>query len=96
MDLNEDLNLTEQLFTRVKKVLETSEISNSSAADLAQAESDEMFIDGSMSKSWYRLLRRPSWTWQGADPIEVEQTLARIAMATGERTHDCYLDTIKG
>ncbi|MGL4915483.1 MAG: esterase FrsA, partial [Aeromonas allosaccharophila] len=50
MDLNDDLNLTEQLFTRVKKVLETSEISNSSAADLAEAASDEMFIDGSMSK----------------------------------------------
>ncbi|EKP0263029.1 alpha/beta hydrolase, partial [Aeromonas sobria] len=96
MDLNDDLNLTDKLFTRVKKVLETSEISNSSVADVAEAQSDQMFIDGSMSKSWYRLLRRPSWAWQGADPVEVEQTLAQIAMATGERTHDCYLDTIKG
>ncbi|MGL5040901.1 MAG: esterase FrsA [Aeromonas sp.] len=96
MDVNDDLNLTEQLFTRVKKVLETSEISNTSAADQAEAGAEQMFIDGAMSKSWYRLLRRASWVWQGVDPIEMEQTLARIAMAKGERTHDCYLDTIKG
>ncbi|MGY3892410.1 esterase FrsA [Aeromonas enterica] len=96
MDLNDDLNLTEKLFTRVKKVLETSEISNSSPVEEQDANLDETFIDGSMSSRWYRLLRRPTWAWQGADPVEVEQTLACIAMGQGERTHERYLDTIKG
>ncbi|MBS2779942.1 esterase FrsA [Aeromonas salmonicida] len=96
MDLNDDLNLTEKLFTRVKKVLETSEISNSSPVEEQDANLDETFIDGSMSSHWYRLLRRPTWAWQGADPVEVEQTLACIAMGKGERTHERYLDTIKG
>ncbi|MCH7374848.1 esterase FrsA [Aeromonas sp. MR19] len=96
MDLNDDLNLTEKLFTRVKKVLETSEISNSSPVEEQDANLDETFIDGSMSSRWYRLLRRPTWAWQGADPVEVEQTLACIAMGKGERTHERYLDTIKG
>jgi esterase FrsA len=94
--LNDDLNLTEKLFTRVKKVLETSEISNSSPVEEQDANLDETFIDGSMSSRWYRLLRRPTWAWQGADPVEVEQTLACIAMGKGERTHERYLDTIKG
>jgi len=49
-----------------------------------------------MSSRWYRPLRRPTWAWQGADPVEVEQTLACIAMGKGERTHERYLDTIKG
>lgn len=96
MDLNDDLNMTEKLFTRVKKVLETSEISNSSPVEEQDANLDETFIDGSMSSRWYRLLRRPTWAWQGADPVEVEQTLACIAMGKGERTHERYLDTIKG
>ncbi|HEH9405311.1 TPA: esterase FrsA [Aeromonas bestiarum] len=96
MDLNDDLNLTEKLFARVKKVLETSEISNSSPVEEQDANLDETFIDGSMSSRWYRLLRRPTWAWQGADPVEVEQTLACIAMGKGERTHERYLDTIKG
>lgn len=96
MDLNDDLNLTEQLFTRVKKVLETSEVSNSSPVEEQDHNVDESFIDGSMSSRWYRLLRRPTWAWQGADPVEVEQTLARIAMGEGERTHERFLDTIKG
>ncbi|CAJ1780538.1 hypothetical protein OPFLODJI_00821 [Aeromonas hydrophila] len=96
MDLNDDLNLTEKLFTRVKKVLETSEVSNSSPVAEQDDNVDETFIDGSMSSRWYRLLRRPTWAWQGADPVEVEQTLACIAMGEGERTHERFLDTIKG
>ena len=67
MKPNDDINLTEQLFTRVKKVQETSEISNSSPLE-PQAETED-FIDGSAVRSWYRLLRRPSWAWQGADPV---------------------------
>ena len=96
MEPNDDTNLTEKLFTRVKKVLETSEISNSSPVDEQDSSLTESFIDGALSPHWYRLLRRPTWAWQGADPVEVEQTLARIAMGQGERSHERYLDTIKG
>lgn len=46
MDLNDDLNLTEKLFTRVKKVLETSEVSNSSPVAEQDDNVDETFIDG--------------------------------------------------
>ena len=96
MEPNDDTNLTEKLFTRIKKVLETSEISNSSPVDEQDSSLAESFIDGALSPHWYRLLRRPTWAWQGADPVEVEQTLARIAMGQGERSHERYLDTIKG
>ena len=96
MEPNDDTNLTEKLFTRVKKVLETSEISNSSPVEEQDSSLAESFIDGALSPHWYRLLRRPTWAWQGADPVEVEQTLARIAMGQGERSHERYLDTIKG
>ena len=80
MEPNDDTNLTEKLFTRVKKVLETSEISNSSPVEEQDSSLAESFIDGALSPHWYRLLRRPTWAWQGADPVEVEQTLARIAL----------------
>ena len=96
MEPNDDTNLTEKLFTRIKQVLETSEISNSSPVEEQDSSLAESFIDGALSPHWYRLLRRPTWAWQGADPVEVEQTLARIAMGRGERSHERYLDTIKG
>ncbi|WP_349919317.1 esterase FrsA [Aeromonas veronii] len=96
MEPSNDTNLTEKLFTRVKKVLETSEISNSSPVEEHDSALAESFIDGALSPHWYRLLRRPTWAWQGADPVEVEQTLAHIAMGQGERSHERFLDTIKG
>ena len=61
MEPNDDTNLTEKLFTRVKKVLETSEISNSSPVDEHDGSLTESFIDGALSPRWYRLLRRPTW-----------------------------------
>lgn len=94
---NDESNLTERLFSRVSKVKETSEISNSSPPEPDDEPVQEKpFIDGSFYRSWYRLLRRPSWAFQGADPVEVEEVLSRIAVAEGPRTHEEYLDTIKG
>ncbi len=46
-------------------MLETSEVSNSSPVAEQDDNVDETFIDGSMSSRWYRLLRRPTWAWQG-------------------------------
>lgn len=97
MEPNDDINLTEKLFTRVKKVQETSQISNRSAPNAdEEPELERPFIDGSYSRHWYRLLRRPSWIWQGADPLELEEVLSRIAISKGERSHEQYLDTVKG
>ena len=84
MEPNDDTNLTEKLFTRVKKVLETSEVSNSSPVDEQDSALSDSFIDGALSPRWYRLLRRPTWAWQGADPVEVEQTLAQVRLAQAE------------
>ena len=89
MEPNDDTNLTEKLFTRVKKVLETSEVSNSSPVDEQDSALSDSFIDGALSPRWYRLLRRPTWAWQGADPVEVEQTLAQVRLAQAwQRTQD--------
>ena len=46
MEPNDDTNLTEKLFTRIKQVLETSEISNSSPVDEQDSSLAESFIDG--------------------------------------------------
>ena len=65
MEPNDDTNLTEKLFTRVKKVLETSEVSNSSPVDEQDSALSDSFIDGALSPRWYRLLRRPTWaSWR--------------------------------
>ncbi|KUE79459.1 fermentation/respiration switch protein [Aeromonas schubertii] len=96
MEPNDELTLTERLFSQVRRVRETSQISNSSPAEPEAVPGERPFIDGSFSTRWYRLLRRPAWAWQGADPVEVEEVLSRIAAADGERTHEHFLDTIKG
>ena len=72
MEPNDDTNLTEKLFTRVKQVLETSEISNSSPVDEQDSSLAESFIDGAMSHHWSRMLRRPTGAGQGEDPVEEE------------------------
>ena len=78
-----------------QKVLETSEVSNSSPVDEQDSALSDSFIDGALSPRWYRLLRRPTWAWQGrsrrggADP-------GAHRHGAGERSHERYLDTIKG
>lgn len=92
---SENLNLSEQLFSRQRKVEETSMISNS-ADPLCSHPEEQVLIEGLCSSAWYRLLRRAFWAWQGAEPIEIEEILARIASADAPRTHPQLLDTVQG
>ena len=96
MQENEEvLNLSEKLFSRVRKVEETSTISNS-AQELDSVTGEQVLIEGALSKAWYRILRSSFWIWQGADPIELEDVLSHIATGEGERCRPELLDTLRG
>ena len=70
MQDEEALNLSERLFSKVRKVQETSTISNS-ATELGGGEGEQVLIEGVCSAAWYRVLRRSYWIWQGIDAIEL-------------------------
>lgn len=70
-------------------------ISNS-ADPLCVSPGEQVLIEGLCSSAWYRLLRRAFWIWQGAEPIEIEEILARIANSESKRTHEQLLDTVQG
>ncbi|WP_409420739.1 esterase FrsA [Pseudaeromonas sp. ZJS20] len=91
----EILNLSEKLFSHQRKIQETSMISNS-AEPLCVSPGEQVLLEGLCSSAWYRLLRRAFWIWQGAEPIEIEEILARIANSESKRTHDQLLDTVQG
>ena len=95
MQQEEALNLSERLFSKVRKVQETSTISNS-AGPLGEHEGEQVLIEGICSNAWYRIIRRSYWIWQGADPIELEEILSRIATGTGMRSREEKLDTLQG
>nr|WP_198928784.1 esterase FrsA [Enterovibrio norvegicus] len=89
----ESENLSVKLFKPTKHAKETSTIVGS----VNQASNDiDSVLDGDSDNSWYRVLRRPQWTWQGVDPIEMEETLARIAASDNDRSNDKLLDTVVG
>ena len=95
MQEEEALNLSERLFSKVRKVQETSTISNSAGA-LGEHEGEQVLIEGICSNAWYRIIRRSYWIWQGADPIELEDILSHIATGTGVRSREEKLDTLQG
>lgn len=95
MQQEEALNLSERLFSKVRKVQETSTISNSAEA-LGEHEGEQVLIEGICSNAWYRIIRRSYWIWQGADPIELEDILSHIATGTGVRSREEKLDTLQG
>lgn len=95
MQEEEALNLSERLFSKVRKVQETSTISNSAWA-LGEHEGEQVLIEGICSNAWYRIIRRSYWIWQGADPIELEDILSHIATGTGVRSREEKLDTLQG
>lgn len=49
-----------------------------------------------LERSWYRDLHIPTWVWTGANAVVVQAVLARLAMATGSRTVEPWLDTVSG
>lgn len=85
-------NLSEKLFKKHRQGKETSSLTQympSSLEFLAEKKQQEQY-------SWYRNLRRYQWIWQGIDPIEQEEVLARIASSEHSRTEDQWLDTVIG
>jgi len=74
---------------------ETSAVANSKAHDNDHETVAELF-DGSVHASFYRLLRKAYWAWQGQDPLETEELLARIACCDSKRTCDTLIDTVTG
>ncbi|WCE30374.1 esterase FrsA [Vibrio sp. SCSIO 43137] len=85
-------NLSETLFKKHKQAKETSRLTQympSSVTFLDEKKQQEHY-------SWYRNLRRYQWIWQGIDPIEQEEVLARIASSEHSRTEDEWLDTVIG
>ena len=88
-------NLSEKLFSKVRKIQETSTISNS-VERMDDPCGEQVLIEGVCSSAWYRVLRRTFWIWQGADPIELEDVLSHIATGEGERSYPDKLDTLKG
>ncbi len=86
----ESENLSVKLFKNHKQALETSDLVPylPSSADKMAENADE--------RRWYRELRRPQWSWQGVDPIELESILARIANSNKHRTRENWLDTVSG
>ncbi|MDV7104995.1 esterase FrsA [Vibrio sp. TH_r3] len=85
-------NLSETLFKKHKQATETSSLIQympSSVEFLKQKKQQE-------PSSWYRVIRRYQWIWQGIDPIEQEEVLAKIASSKHSRTDDDWLDTVMG
>lgn len=85
-------NLSETLFVKRKQAQETSALTQympSNMEFLKKKKEQEGY-------SWYRNVRRLQWIWQGVNPIEQEEVLARIASSTHSRTDDDWLDTVMG
>ncbi len=85
-------NLSETLFDNHKQAKETSTLA-------VYMPSSEKMIEEKIknsSSAWYRKLRRMLWAWQGIDPVDQEEVLARIASSDASRTHDNWLDTVIG
>lgn len=85
-------NLSEKLFKKHQQAKETSRLTQYMPSSLE-------FLKEKKEKehhSWYRNLRRYQWIWQGIDPIEQEEVLARIASSEHSRTSDEWLDTVMG
>jgi esterase FrsA len=85
-------NLSEQLFNTHKQAKETSALTcyMPSNQPILEAKYEQQHF------AWYRNLRRLQWVWQGIDPVDQEEVLARIASSTHSRTRDEWLDTVMG
>lgn len=94
-DINQSrANLSETLFKPRFKHRETSTLVNRVASTLNPGINSA--LDGRSQSSWYRIINRIMWVWRGADPLEVEMVLARIAASDAERSDARLLDTVVG
>lgn len=85
-------NLSEKLFDNHRQARETSALIHYMPSSLELLEKK---IEDSDSP-WYRTLRRMQWAWQGIDPVDQEEVLARIASSNNSRTRDKWLDSVMG
>lgn len=86
-------NLSEILFKPKHNYIETSLISNS-GCPLPQI--DGFHLMGSHFRAlWYRPLNLYSWSYLGANNLDVEEALGNIVMAKGARTREECYDTIE-
>lgn len=91
--MNDAENLSIKLFKPHKHATETSRIVGSVTHKFSAFDNA---LDGETDASWYRVLRRPQWIWQGVDPIEMEAIFARIAVSKNSRSVEQLLDTVEG
>lgn len=84
-------NLSEILFKPQKSYQETSLISNSGI----EISNDDLenHISG-YYKSWYRPINRFYWVWQGANLLDIDETLAKIACSKNKRSREHLHDTV--
>lgn len=91
---NNDVNLSEILFKPKHDYIETSLISNSGCPlpDIG----DGLHMMGSHFRSlWYRPINRYTWTYLGANCLDVDLALSNIVMSKNPRTRDECFDTIE-
>ncbi|UCQ17167.1 esterase FrsA [Edwardsiella tarda] len=87
-------NLSETLFKPRFKHRETSTLVNRASSEGGPGINNA--LDGRSQANWYRIINRVMWAWRGADPLEVEMVLARIAASDAERSDERLLDTVVG
>lgn len=85
-------NLSEVLFAKHKQAKETSALTEYLPS--SQTILEKKKVDS--PAAWYRIVRRLQWVWQGVDPIDQEEVLAKIACSTNSRSCDELLDTVMG
>lgn len=91
---NNDVNLSEILFKPKHDYIETSLISNSGCPlpDIG----DGLHMMGSHFRSlWYRPINRYTWTYLGANCLDVDLALSNIVMSKNPRTRAECFDTIE-
>lgn len=91
---NPNANLSEILFKPKHNYIETSLISNSGCAlpDIG----DGLHMMGSHFRSlWYRPLNRYTWTYLGANCLDVDLALSNIVMSKNARTRETLFDTVE-
>ena len=91
---NNDVNLSEILFKPKHDYIETSLISNSGCPlpDIG----DGLHMMGSHFRSlWYRPINRYTWTYLGANCLDVDLALSNILMSKNPRTRAECFDTIE-
>ncbi|WP_416240429.1 esterase FrsA [Oceanimonas baumannii] len=93
MMTSQQSNLSERLFSAVHHAPETSTITFAGRRS-GTAQEPAPYVDGADLPAFYRLQKRAFWHWQGIDSIEIEATYARMAMASGRRSVEGWLDTV--